>query len=233
MKAVFLFVVSFLVIPFRSFGQVGDTRDQIAIGVNAGLALNKVGFDPSIKQNYHLGPQLGLTLRFTNERYYKILCALQVELNYSILGWKENIIDASTNPLPDRYQRHQHYLQLPLLARLGFGKEAKGLMGFVVAGPQIAYLLTEKELRSDIWTLGNDGNPDRPHNMYQQYGLKTDNKLDYGITAGAGLEWHLSKGHLMLEGRYYYGLRDLFKNGKKDIFNRSNNSYNTFLFNRS
>ena len=39
------------------------------------------------------------------------------------------------------------------------------------------------------------------------------------ITAGAGIEFRIKKTHgIVLEGRYYYGLGDIFKNRKKDVF---------------
>lgn len=49
------------------------------------------------------------------------------------------------------------------------------------------------------------------------------NKIDYGITAGLGAEFSSSIGHIMLEGRYYYGLGDIYGNSKKDVFSRSAN----------
>ena len=52
-----------------------------------------------------------------------------------------------------------------------------------------------------------------------------ENKFDYGIAAGAGLEYNLPKvGHLLLEGRYYYGLGNVFGNTKRDYFGRSNHN---------
>jgi hypothetical protein len=48
-------------------------------------------------------------------------------------------------------------------------------------------------------------------------------KFDYGIVVGAGIELSMPKvGHFILEGRYYYGLGDIFDNSKSDFFGRSN-----------
>ena len=49
------------------------------------------------------------------------------------------------------------------------------------------------------------------------------NKFDYGITAGLGVEFSSAIGHIMLEGRYYYGLSDMYGNSKRDVFARSAN----------
>ena len=60
--------------------------------------------------------------------------------------------------------------------------------------------------------------------MFAQYSMPIEKKFDYGITAGAGLELNTRAGHFLIEGRYYYGLSDIYKNSKKDIFSRSNHS---------
>ena len=53
--------------------------------------------------------------------------------------------------------------------------------------------------------------------------MAVENKFDYGIAAGMGLEWsHPKMGHFLLEGRYYYGLGDIYGNSKRDFFGRSN-----------
>ena len=50
-----------------------------------------------------------------------------------------------------------------------------------------------------------------------------DHKIDYGITAGLGIELTTGIGHFIVDARYYYGLSDLFGNAKKDPFSRSAN----------
>lgn len=202
--------------------QVGEPRRNICIGVTSGVAMNKIGFDPTIKQNWHVGTTFGIVARFTSERYFKAFCALQLELNYTSLGWKENILDSQSQPLPDTYSRNQHYIQLPVLARLAWGREHRGLMGYFLAGPQVGYCFSEQTKASDF-TINSEGNPDRPNGMYAQYSMPIDKKFDYGITAGLGMELTTKVGHFLLEGRYYYGLSDIYKNSKKDVFSRSNN----------
>ena len=53
--------------------------------------------------------------------------------------------------------------------------------------------------------------------------MKIENTFDYGITAGAGIEYsHPKIGHFLLEARYYYGLGNLYGDTKRDYFGRSN-----------
>lgn len=202
--------------------QIGERRDGLALGVNAGMTWNTVAFTPTIQQKQLMAPTFGITFRVTSEKYFATVCAFQVELNYARLGWKEDIVSSQNQPLPDTYQRQLDYIEMPLLARLGWGREERGMMGYIVAGPQLGVCLGEKEKYGATWTCNEAGEPDRPNGMFAQYGLPIDRKFDYGITAGLGGELNTRAGHFMLDARYYYGLADLFKNGKKDVFDRSN-----------
>lgn len=203
--------------------QIGERRSELCVGITAGMSFNAVDFDPTIKQNRLSAVTGGIAMRYTCEKYFSTVCALQVELNYAQLGWNENILNYNGEPLPDTYKRKINYIQLPLLARLGWGKEKRGLMFYILAGPQVGYTFGNTSERSTEWTLNSEGNPDRPNNMYEQYYLEVKHKIDYGIMGGLGLELNTKIGHFNIEGRYYYGLSDIFGNSKKDVFARSAN----------
>ncbi len=218
-RLILLFLTAFglQLSTFQLKAQVGEYRSALAVGVNGGYALNKVSFTPTIKQTYHGGSTMGVTLRYTSERYFKMLCALQVEANYTQLGWKENIETSG-----DTYSRTVNYVQVPLLARLGFGREVKGVMGYLVLGPQLGFYLSDKDKRGGEWT--DETLALRPNHVVEQYDLPIQNKFEYGLTGGLGLEVNTRHaGHFMIEGRYYFGLSNLFKDGKKDTFARSAN----------
>lgn len=196
--------------------QVGETRNDFAIGGNAGYLMNRISFDPTINQSFKPGPTFGFTARYVCERYLGMICALQAEVNYSQMGWKENIKDS-----PDEFQRNVNYIQVPLLANLGFGREVRGVKGYLVLGPQLGFYLSDKVKKND-WE--NEENPKRPNNVIQQYTLPIQRKFEYGLTGGLGMEISGKYfGHIMIEGRYYYGLSDIFQNGKTDPFGRSAN----------
>lgn len=214
-------LVGFMMNGIYGYAQVGEARNVISVGFSGGINLNTISFDPTIKQTMHSGMTGGLCFRYTCEKYFKTLCSLQIELNYSQLGWKEDITNAYEEKIPDTYQRNIDYIQLPLLARMAWGKEEKGLMFFIFAGPQIGFVINESNERSKDWTLNPNGKPDRPNDMYQQYEMSVENKFDYGISGGLGIELNTRIGHFFLEGRYYYGLNDIFGNSKKDVFARS------------
>ena len=214
----FFFITFALQLPFASlFAQVGEYRSALSVGVNGGYLFNRISFDPTIKQAYHGGATVGVTLRYTCERYFKMLCAVQAEVNYAQMGWKE-VIETSS----DTYSRTVNYIQVPLLARLGFGKEVKGVMGYLVLGPQLGFYLSDKDKRGGEWSAATLAL--RPNRVVEQYDLPIEKKFEYGITGGLGREVNTKRaGHFMLEGRYYFGLSNIFHDGKADTFGRSAN----------
>lgn len=197
--------------------QVGDPRNDLAIGFNAGATLNQVTFSPAIKQSWKTEFTGGITLRYTCEKYFKSLCAIQMEVNYANLGWEE-LIETSS----DTYSRDMHYIQVPVLARMGWGYEEKGALFYVVSGPQIGFCIGDQEHKGGAFseeTLNK-----RPNKVTQQYGKAIERPFDYGITGGVGMEINTQKaGHFMIEGRYYFALSDIYNNGKRDPFSRSAN----------
>ena len=53
----------------------------------------------------------------------------------------------------------------------------------------------------------------------EQFTLPVERKFDYGISAGLGMEVNVAPKHAInLEGRFYYGLNDVFSNRKSDPF---------------
>ena len=199
--------------------QLGEERHNLAIGVTGGLNMSKVDFSPKIKQNSLNAMSAGISVRYMCEKYFKMMCGVLMELNYSQRGWSELIEDGSGNT----YSRTMNYVELPFMAHLAFGKDnlKKGVKFFVNAGPQIAFFLSDNEKKGG----GEWDTSHRPNGVTEQYGKSIENKFDYGIVAGAGLELSTGIGHFLLDGRYYLGLGDFYKSTKKDFFGRSANSY--------
>ena len=218
----------FAMFPYSSSAQVGEYRNELAVGGSLGYVMSSVGFMPEVPQNSFDGVMAGLTMRYTCEKYFNSICAVTVELNYAQRGWKQDILTTSDEPvinsvtgLPEMYERSLYYLQIPMLARMGWGRERKGLQAFIHLGPQFGVFLgetTEKNYRYKDRNLSQ-----RTSKIIAQEAKAVEHKMDYGITVGAGVEYsHPKVGHFVLEGRYYYGLGDIYGNTKKDYFGRSN-----------
>lgn len=211
-------LVTALLCSTSAMAQMGELRSELSVGVNAGINMSKVDFSPRIKQLNQNGMSMGVTARYMCEKYFNMMCGIQAELNYSQRGWNELIEDGTENT----YNRVMNYLEVPLLAHLAFGKDSstQGVKFFVNLGPQFSYFIGDTENMSENWDPSR-----RPNGVIQQYGKEVENKIDYGIVAGGGLELSTPVGHFLVEGRYYYGLGDFYHNAKKDDFGRSGHSY--------
>lgn len=203
--------------PLSVLAQVGERRTDFAIGGNIGWTLTRVSFTPSVKQSYKSSPSFGFVARYISEKYFTAICGLQAEVNYVNLGWKEVIEDGTGN----EYTHDLHYVQVPFLMQMGWGRERRGAKFLFEAGPQFGYRFSSK---------GNPGGQapwdptHRPGGVDYQYGHTPDHAFDYGITAGLGMELTTAIGHFMLDARYYYALSDIFDSSKQGYFARSANN---------
>jgi hypothetical protein len=191
--------------------QVGEPRTDFAIGFNGGAVMSTQDFNPKVATKFKQGMTGGVTLRYTSEKYFSMVCALQAEINYTQLGWGEDFEDVDAS-----YERTLNYVQIPFFARLGWGKEQRGGMFYFLAGPTIGFFLNEStKTYGDVTQLSGH---------QEQHDMPVEKKFDYGITAGLGFELNTKVGHFGIDARYYYGLADIYGNSKKDTFGRSANS---------
>lgn len=192
-----------------AFSQVGEMRNNLAVGVNGGVNINSVSFTPNVRQGSLMGMTGGITARYISEKYFAMLCGIQIELNYSQHGWKDALEDYDV-----QYSRTMNYMQMPFLAHLAFGKDDRGLRFFLNLGPQIGFLISESENRPEGWEMPEFGERG-------QYGKWADNKFDYGIVGGMGFELRTKAGNFLIEGRYYFALSDFYGTTKRDHFDRA------------
>ena len=217
-----------LLVALTVRAQVGEYRTDFAVGVSGGYVLSNVGFTPSVPQGMLGGVTAGITFRYTCEKYFNSICSIVAEVNLAQVGWKEKIQGFDDQPLyyadstePLRYERKMNYIQIPLFARMGWGRERRGLQGFFQIGPQIGVFLSESTNTNLV--AGYTPTEPRSSNIVAQESMPVENKFDYGIAGGAGIEFSVPKaGHFLLEGRYYYGLGNIYGNSKGDYFGKSN-----------
>ncbi len=218
-----------LLFSLTANAQVGDHRSELAIGGGAGYVLTRVGFVPKVSQRLHGGMFGGLTVRYTSEKYFSSICAIVGEVNYAQMGWKEKLVDNNDQPLlnesgvPQQFQRTVSYLQVPVFARLGWGRERRGFQFFFQAGPQVGFYLgdtSKSNFERNKFNLSQRSSTTMQAANMDVMAIK--NKVDYGIVAGIGLEFSQPKmGHLLFDARFYYGLGDMYGNSKSDEFARS------------
>ena len=224
------FIISAIlsIVPVAMTAQIGEHRNDLAIGFNGGLNMSSVSFTPKVSQAKLNGITGGLSVRYVCEKYFSTVCSLYGEINYSQMGWKEDIVDINDMPvintttgLPEEYSRTVNYIQVPLMAHLAWGREQKGFAFFVNLGPQFGIYMSESTKTNFDFSDRNAA--DRVNPVCAQDTMAVENKFDYGIAAGAGIEFsHPKVGHFLLEGRYYYGLGNIYGDSKRDYFGSSN-----------
>lgn len=225
----FRYIAILMLFPLCMQAQIGEHRNIFSIGVNGGYVLSDIGFDPTVPQTYHGGITGGFSFRYVCEKYFNSICSIYAEVNYASIGWKQDIRTSddktviNANGAAEEYSRTINYLQIPVFAHLAWGKEERGFNFFVQAGPQIGIYLNESTSKNyDEPNLSADGTG-RSNTIVEQESMPVEKKLDYGIAAGVGAEYsHPKLGHFLLEGRYYYGLGNIYGNSKRDYFGKSN-----------
>ncbi len=187
---------------------------RVSVGAHAGATMGKMGFSPSVQQSFLPGFTFGASFRWAEERHV----GLVAELNFSQRGWKENFEDA-----PFSYSRRLSYIEIPVMTHIFFG--GRRVCGFINLGPQIGYMIASS-ISSDFDYSNPTAIEGFPANRQtQQMGMEIKNRFDYGITAGAGVEFYLSpRNSIQLQARYYYGLGNIYPSSKKDHFSASRSS---------
>ena len=222
------YILMLMLLPSFAFAQIGVHRNDFSIGVNGGYNMSSVKFTPKVSQSQLGGINAGLSARYVCEKYFNTICSVYGEINYSQMGWKEDILDVNDQPvinsttgLSEEYQRTISYIQVPVMAHLAWGRERKGVAFFVNVGPQFGYCLSETTKTN--FNFSDRNMADRVNPVCAQDTMAIENKFDYGIAAGAGLEFSIPRvGHFLLEGRYYYGLGNIYGDSKRDYFGSSN-----------
>lgn len=186
---------------------------QISVGGKGGVSLSRVNFNPTVEQMMLPGMTAGVMFRYIEEKHFGLIA----ELNMTQRGWKENFEESDY-----KYSHRFTYLELPIMTHIFFGNQR--IKGFFNLGPEINVMLGNGIKSNFAYQDAADMEyfiNDTRH--IEQMTMDIKNRFDYGICGGAGMEINLNAKHsLLLEGRFYYGLTDVFPNHKTDIFSSSN-----------
>lgn len=185
---------------------------DFALGLRAGATVSEMAWSPSVRQKFTPGFTVGLTARYTEENYFGLIA----ELNFTQRGWAENYLpETGLN-----YKRTLNYAQIPVMTHIFFGSDT--FRGFVNLGPEVGYMVS-----SSISSNFDYHNPGQvagfPSNYrVSQLDMAIARRFDYGIAGGIGAELRLRRKHsIMIEGRFYYGLANVFPSGRTEVFGAS------------
>lgn len=214
LKRILLPLLILLAIPAIPLSAQRHYIPHVHVGVHGGVSMSRQSFYPSIKECMLNGLQFGFSFRYAEERHVGLLAELNIEQR----GWKENFEEA-----PFSFHRRLTYIELPVMTHIFFG--SRTVKGFFNLGPEVGYMIGDKAT-ADFPYMELPNVPDFPSNRrYEQMQMDISSRFDYGITAGAGVEFIIRRRHsITLEGRYYYGLGNIFPSARKDIFSASRGS---------
>ncbi len=169
---------------------------EFYLGATAGATMSSITLVPQyVDKTYLFAGNAGLSLRYINEKHFGI----QAELNYFQSGWKDDFGYGSTNT----YRREMAFVELPFLMHARIGTKAVNF--FLNLGPKFSLYMSEEEfLNSDI--------------SYGYHYKALEQPFQWGILGGVGFDVKLKRQSIGLEGRYYYGLSDIFDNAVADDF---------------
>jgi len=212
------FVLFFSVIALSTTAMLAQKdifKGELFLGAGGGVLSPSVDFIPGVPQSFHTASLGGVAVKYISEKHLGLLG----EINYTQRGWKEEF-DPSTG---FTYQRTLNYIEIPIMTHVYFGKKTRFILN---AGPQISILTGDKQEMSQA--LADDvaarqaADPDAPIGV--QYGPESEmNRVDYGLIGGLGMALKTGVGDFDLEGRYYFGLGDVFTSRRSDnaFFSRS------------
>ncbi|MGI6074428.1 MAG: porin family protein [Fermentimonas sp.] len=196
--------------------QQNNFEKKLYVGVNAGATAAKIDFMPSVPELFKYGVVGGVSAKYISEKYLGLI----LEVNFSQRGWKEDFTEE-----PElSYERTLNYIEVPLMTHVYAG--SKNVRFIFNAGPQVSFLLSDNSAMSESLAQRlqeqKESNPDTRYG-YQYRPIGEMNKVDYGIVGGMGVELNTAVGTFDLEGRYYFGLGDVFTNrrNKQAYFSRS------------
>lgn len=190
---------------------------NFAIGGKAGATLSRMSFSPEVHQKFTQGLTMGIGARYTEEKYFGLIA----EINFTQRGWDEDFVRDEAPQFS--YTRTLNYVSIPLMTHIYFGSNK--VRGFVNLGPEVSYMLSNS-ISANFDYENYQSVPDFPqgYRTNEQLNKEVERKFDYGIAAGAGIEFIVKKKHsFLLEGRYYFGLGNIFKDSKRDFFAASRN----------
>lgn len=191
-------------------------ESHVHIGGRAGATLSSIAFSPNVEQSMVPGFTAGVSFRYAEERHVGLIA----EFNVTQRGWKESFDDGE----PFKYSRTLTYLEIPLMTHIFFGSQR--FKGFVNLGPEVSYMIGSS-VNSNFDYKNVSAVPNFPlkNRMTEQLAMDVKNRFDYGITGGIGVEYKLNRKHsVTLEGRYYFGLGNIYPSSKKDVFASSRHS---------
>lgn len=190
-------------------------KGELYLGAGGGSLFSKIDFNPKVATSSTQKVYGGISAKYISEKNLGIV----LEVNYAQRGWKEKFDESHDFS----YSRALNYVDIPFMTHIYVGGKTRFILNL---GPQISVLIGDSQKMSqalaDDLDARREEDPKAPIGM-QYEGVYKLNKIDYGLLGGIGMEIKTGIGDFDLEGRYYFGLGDIFtsRRSEEDYFSRS------------
>ena len=202
-------------------------RNDFYLGFGGGMHFSTVDFMPTVLQTQRSGIQGGIAAKFISTEFTggTVRAGIVGELNFSQRGWIEKFDPENPNFEDFAFSRSLNYIDFPFMTYFNIGR---GNVRWIInAGPQIGLSLGGSESISEPLAnyMAANANATRSYFAYRIRYQATASltRVDYGLIGGTGLQFRTAVGIFNLEGRYYFGLGDVFESrrGRDALFSRS------------
>jgi hypothetical protein len=216
-KLIFLFAFTLLATGL-AFSQT-ETESHFSIGVVGGYAHNYLTTSTGYRAFTAYDAGNSFTMGIAGRYTFNSWLAVQAEPSFIQKNYSWRRTDGAKLSIADVHEnRTNNYLQLPVMAHFSFGGQQ--LKGFLNLGAFAGYQVSA---RREGVTIDRRESPYHYDEAFE-FDPTRDNRLEYGLLAGIGLEYEWSPMTFFVEGRYEYGLSDLQKSYMIQQVPRYNNT---------
>jgi len=198
MKKTLLLILSVLLIVTFTNTQA---QTKISFGGRAGLSFSNLSFDPDIPSNVTKSSRTGFKFGALAEIGFIPMLAVQIEPMYATGGAQLSgpLYSNGFNSVSGNITYKLSYLEIPILLKVKIPIEKSNIIPYAFLGPNIAFVLSSKELDEPNGYASNEIN------------LKDQtSSINFALDFGAGAGFSVNKQTtIMLDVRYSLGLANL------------------------
>lgn len=199
---------------------------QITVGVKGGISIpNLSGGSTSNPLNTGYSSRIGPDFALFADFHIAGIFSLQPQVEYSSQGGKKDGMQAFPNPMGStpaylyadyNSETKLNYLLIPVMARIDL-KLSQKFKFYVMAGPEVGFLLSAKQVNSGNSPTYLDDKGTTPISPPQSFDTTVNvkssiNSTNFGIEGAIGFSYKIGNGNVFVEGGGNYGFINIQKN---------------------
>jgi hypothetical protein len=191
-----------------------SSRAQLSIGFRGGVNFATINSNDPI-QEYKAKTAPGFSLLFN----YAISPSLDFQVEPGYAQWSAQISDTQTAPNYIRaytYRIFLDYIEVPMLIQ--YKPHLGKLQAIFSFGPEARFPAKPMKAKTKVTQYYNGQITDQLEREDRYTGDRGIKKFDVGLVAGAGILYPIGAFQIIAEGRYHYGLTNIYGNLNTNSF---------------